>query len=101
MGDPQAARLCAAAGAEIHDQPAPKLVREAPGILLVVGYFLVTSAILSMTVLKRFFNELGLIRYSVMIMLLLCMAALPIKMLLRWFFNLKYLVAIPEWFFNI
>ena len=36
-----------------------------------------------------------------MLVLLLCMAALPIKMLLRWFFNLKYLVAIPEWFFNI
>jgi len=27
--------------------------------------------------------------------------SLPIKMLLRWIFNLKYIVAIPEFFFNI
>jgi hypothetical protein len=27
--------------------------------------------------------------------------SLPIKMLLRWIFNLKYIVAIPEIFFNI
>jgi hypothetical protein len=29
------------------------------------------------------------------------MACLPIKMILRWTVNLKYIVAIPEWFFNI
>ena len=33
--------------------------------------------------------------------LLLFMASLPIKMVLRWTINLKYLVAIPEYFFNI
>jgi len=27
--------------------------------------------------------------------------SLPIKMLLRWIINLKYIVAIPEIFFNI
>jgi hypothetical protein len=29
------------------------------------------------------------------------MASLPIKMVLRWSFNLKYIVALPEVFFNI
>jgi hypothetical protein len=29
------------------------------------------------------------------------MASLPIKMVLRWTINLKYLVAIPEYFLNI
>ena len=29
------------------------------------------------------------------------MMSLPIKMVLRWAVNLKYIVAIPEWFFNI
>jgi len=29
------------------------------------------------------------------------MMALPIKMLCRWLFNLKYIVAIGEFFFNI
>ncbi len=33
--------------------------------------------------------------------LLLFMALLPIKMVLRWSINLKYIVYIPEWFFNI
>jgi hypothetical protein len=43
----------------------------------------------------------GLLRFSVLAMLLLFMASLPIKMVLRWTINLKYLVAIPEYFFNI
>jgi hypothetical protein len=43
----------------------------------------------------------GWLRYSVMVTLLLFMASLPIKMVLRWTINLKYLVAIPEFFFNI
>jgi hypothetical protein len=29
------------------------------------------------------------------------MMSLPAKMLMRWIFNLKYVVAIPEYFFNI
>ena len=45
-------------------------------------------------------SEMGFIRYMVMANLLLFMAALPIKMVLRWSFNLKYLIAIPEYFLN-
>ena len=33
--------------------------------------------------------------------LFLMMMSLPFKMLARWLFNLKYIVAIPEFFFNI
>ena len=33
--------------------------------------------------------------------LFLMMLALPVKMLTRWLFNLKYVVSIPEFFFNI
>ena len=40
-------------------------------------------------------------RYYVTVFLFLMMMSLPIKMLLRWIFNLKYIVAIPEFFFNI
>jgi hypothetical protein len=40
-------------------------------------------------------------RYAVFVMLLLGMVALPIKMILRWTINLKYMVAMPEIFFNI
>ncbi len=81
----------------------PKLwiVRELPGILLVAGYFFITPAILARTLFKNLFKKLDPIRYSVLVMLMLMMASLPIKMYLRWAFNLKYLVAIPEFFFNI
>jgi hypothetical protein len=40
-------------------------------------------------------------RFSVFVMLVLAMFALPIKMVLRWLFNLKYIIAMPEIFFNI
>jgi hypothetical protein len=43
----------------------------------------------------------GPTRFVTIMMLGLVMLALPIKMYLRWVFNLQYIVAIPEWFFNI
>ena len=52
------------------------------------------------TVFRKFFVKMGFIRYMLMANLLLFMAALPIKMVLRWVFNLKYIIAIPEYFLN-
>ena len=49
----------------------------------------------------REYQKLGGARYYVTTFLFLMMMALPIKMLLRWIFNLKYIVGIPEIFFNI
>ncbi len=77
------------------------LTREIWGFLIVILYFLLPAPILARTLFKDFYKQLGLARYSVMVLLFLCMFALPIKMLLRWLFNLKYIVAIPEYFFNI
>lgn len=77
------------------------LTRELPGILLVVGYFLVLPPVLGLTVLRKFFARMGVIRFLVFSNLILWMAILPIKMLLRWSFALKYIVGIPEYFFNI
>ncbi len=81
--------------------PKQWFIREAPGILLVLFYFLVPPAILARTLLKDLYKKLDPVRYSIVVMLLLMMMSLPIKMYLRWAFNLKYLVAIPEFFFNI
>jgi len=81
--------------------PANMIVRELPGILLVLFYLLVLPGILTRTYLKKYFVKLGPWRYSVFVMLLLAMVALPIKMILRWTINLKYVVAMPEIFFNI
>ena len=81
--------------------PQSMLVRELPGILLVVVYLLVLPGLLAKTLLNKFFVKMGAWRYSVFVMLLLGMVALPIKMILRWTINLKYIVALPEIFFNI
>ena len=95
------------------------LIRELPGMLLVILYMGVLPVLLatrdrlvmvpvgrgrSLTVvpgLKKYYDKLGPVRYSVFVLLLLSMMALPIKMGLRWLFNLKYIVAMPEIFFNI
>ena len=77
------------------------ILREAPGFLILAIYFLVPPALLAKTFFKNLYKKLQPARYSVLILLLLVMTALPIKMYLRWAFNLKYIVALPEFFFNI
>jgi hypothetical protein len=52
-------------------------------------------------ILRRFYEKMGTVRYLIGVNLALIMLALPIKMYLRWIFNLKYLVFIPEFSFNI
>jgi hypothetical protein len=96
----------------------PMLIRELPGILLVLFYVAVLPGILarmgrpvslplgkrrvSFTLgLKKYYEKMGPFRYAVFVMLLLSMIALPIKMVGRWLFNLKYVIAMPEIFFNI
>jgi hypothetical protein len=77
-------------------------VRELPGILLVLAYLLLLPPLLARLPLFRgFFLRMGFARYMLLITLLQFMAALPIKMVLRWTLNLKYIVYIPEYFFNI
>ncbi|MBW3596504.1 MAG: hypothetical protein KY475_04420 [Planctomycetes bacterium] len=76
------------------------LLREGPGILLVLFYFIAVPPMLAVTVMRKFFLRMGFIRFMVLANLLLFMALLPIKMLFRWTLNLKYFVAIPEYFLN-
>jgi hypothetical protein len=58
-------------------------------VVLAKGYF------------KSYYEKMGAARYYVGVFLFLMMMSLPIKMVLRWVFNLKYIVSIPEFFFNI
>jgi hypothetical protein len=81
--------------------PSNPLVREMFGFIIVLAYFLLIPPLLAKKWLRGFYQTLGPIRFHVMTFLLLCMTALPIKMVLRWLFNLKYIVGIPEYFFNI
>jgi hypothetical protein len=78
------------------------LLRESPGILLLIGYLTVLPP--ALVVVSRFFRDLflkmGFLRYMILTNLLLMMMLLPLKMVCRWSFNLKYIIAIPEYLMN-
>jgi hypothetical protein len=76
------------------------LLRESLGIVLTLGYFIALPPLMALTVFRKYYQRMGLIRFMLMANLMLFMASLPIKMVLRWVFNLKYIIAIPEWFLN-
>lgn len=83
---------------DLLGQRAPKfwLAREMWGFLAVGFYMGVLPVLIAMTVGKKLFRELGALRFGVVVNLALLMAALPLKMVLRWGLNLKYLVYLPE-----
>jgi hypothetical protein len=76
-------------------------VRELPGLLFVFAYLFLLPPLLAKTVFRSFYIRMGFVRFFVLVTLIQFMACLPIKMVLRWAFNLKYIVFIPEYFFNI
>ena len=76
-------------------------LRESPGILLTLGYLLLLPPVMAVTVFRKYFIKMGFIRFMVMANLMLFMAMLPIKMVLRWTLNLKNIIAIPEYFLNL
>lgn len=76
-------------------------IRELPGIVAVLAYLFFLPPLLAKTIMRPFFIKMGFIRFFLLVNLLQFMAALPIKMVLRWTINLKYIVYIPEFFFNI
>ena len=82
-------------------RPTSYFVRELPGILIILGYFLLTPYLMYRFFFKKYAQEAGMLRFMTLAILMLFMASLPIKMVLRWTINLKYIVAIPELFFNI
>ena len=76
-------------------------VREIFGIVAVIVYLFGLPLLFARTWARRFYEKLGVVRYHVFMNLLLMMMSLPIKMYLRWAFNFKYIVNLPEIFFNI
>ncbi len=81
--------------------PSNWFLREIFGIVVVLIYTFGLPVLLAKRGLKRYYDKLGPGRYYVTVFLFLMMMSLPAKMLMRWIFNLKYIVAIPEFFFNI
>ena len=77
------------------------LVREFIGFLVVGAYLFVSPFILAKTWLKEMYDAYGPTRYVALMTFGLVMLSLPLKMYFRWVVNLKYFIAIPEYFFNI
>ena len=65
-----------------------------------IAYFALLPPLLATTIFRKAFVKLGFLRYMLMSNLFLLMLTLPLKMVLRWLFNLKYIVHIDEWFLN-
>ena len=76
-------------------------VREIAGVLLTIGYLFVAPYFITKHWGQRYLERMGMIRYYILIFLILGTAILPIKMYLRWFFTLKYIVAMPEFELNL
>lgn len=78
-------------------------IREMPGMITVVLYMFGLPPLLTFVVpfFRKLYRQLGFIRHNIMMFLLLVMFSIPIKMILRWTLNLKYIVHIKEYFINI
>ncbi len=77
------------------------LYREIAGVVFLAVYFLALPPILARTALRNLRRKMGLGRYTLMVVLLLLMMTIPLKMVLRWTFNISYIVSIPEYFLNL
>jgi len=82
--------------------PGNLIVREIFGIILTFVYLAAGPLLIAKSKYgKKIIENIGMIRYSILVFLVLGMTSLPIKMLLRWTISLKYLVALPEWELNL
>ena len=82
--------------------PKNMYLREIFGILATAIYlFVIPVVVARWGVFKHFHQKLGGVRYHIFMNLLLVMMSMPIKMYLRWAFNFKYIINMPEIFFNI
>jgi hypothetical protein len=84
-------------------QPVPThpIHREWLGILFTFLWIFVAPPILAHTVMNRLYRQMGPGRFYVMAVLFMFMAMLPLKMVLRWLFVLKYFVYLPEYNLNL
>jgi len=65
------------------------------GLLALAAYFIGLPLLLGLTSAKGLRQSIGRIRYWVFMFYMTVMFLVPIKMLLRWLFNLKYFITLP------
>lgn len=83
------------------NMPSNIFLREWLGLVATGVYFLAMIPMITKYWGKTLLEKMGIIRYYILLVLILTMASLPIKMVLRWVFNLKYIVAMPEFELNL
>jgi hypothetical protein len=83
--------------------PQNLIVRESFGIAACLGYIMLLPPLIARMTKKgkEIYENIGCIRYYILMFMFLMMMSLPIKMILRWLFSLKYIVALPEWELNL
>jgi quinol-cytochrome oxidoreductase complex cytochrome b subunit len=91
-----------------HTLPVPEsagagssLLRELPGLIALSAYFVGVPLLLRRTWMRTLAAQMGRARYLALMFFLTAMGLLPIKMLLRWLFHVKYIVSFPASAFNI
>ena len=78
------------------------VVREVLGIILTLLYVFGIPPLVTRTKHgQAVIQNIGRIRYYILMSLVILMLSLPIKMFLRWAFSLKYIIALPEWELNL
>lgn len=78
------------------------LVREWPGMVLTVFWLGVLPVLMTrIGFFSRLRSQMGFSRYYLMAVLFVIMLLVPVKMVGRWTFNLKYIIAMPEINFNL
>lgn len=78
------------------------LVREWPGMVLTVFWLGVLPVLMTkIGFFSRLRTQMGFARYYLMAVLFVIMLLVPVKMVGRWTFNLKYIIAMPEINFNL
>ncbi len=76
-------------------------LREIIGIILTGAYLVAVPLWATKKWGQDMLSRMGNVRYWLLVFLILGMMSLPIKMYLRWFFTLKYIVAMPEFELNL
>jgi hypothetical protein len=76
-------------------------LREIMGLILTGAYLVAMPLFVTKKWGQDLLSRMGGPRYWLLMFLCLGMMSLPIKMYLRWFFTLKYIVAMPEFELNL
>ena len=78
------------------------LLREWPGMLLTVFWmFILPFLMTKIRFFGRLRTQMGFARFYLMAVLFVIMMLVPVKMVGRWTINLKYIIAMPEYSFNL